>query len=49
MKVIIQENQRGVLTKNGKFVSLLGAGKYHAFCGRSIELLDVGDISAVNA
>ena len=49
MKVIIQENQRGVLTKNGKFVRLLGAGKYHAFCGRSIELLDVGDLAAVNA
>ena len=49
MKVIIQENQRGVLTKNGKFVRLLGAGKYHTFGGRAIELLDVGDLAAVNA
>ena len=38
MKVIIQENQRGVLTKNGKFVRLLGAGKYHTFGGRAATL-----------
>lgn len=37
-KVIINENQRGFLFKNGKFVRLLGAGKYHVFGGRRIVL-----------
>ena len=35
-KVIINENQRGFLFKNGKYIKLLGAGKYHAFGGREI-------------
>ncbi len=37
-KIIINENQRGLLFKNGKFVKLLGAGKYHIFGGSEIEL-----------
>lgn len=36
-KVIINENQRGFLFKNGKFVKLLNAGKYHTFGSTEIE------------
>lgn len=42
MKVIINENQRGLLTVNGKFVRLLGAGRYRTWGARQIEVLDVG-------
>lgn len=38
--VIINENQRGFLFKNGKYVKLLAAGKYHVFGGREIEISD---------
>lgn len=38
MKVIISENQRGLLFKNGAFLKLLGPGKYHALGGRKIEV-----------
>ena len=38
MKVIINERQRGLLFKNGKFVKMLEPGRYHAFGGRHIEL-----------
>ena len=31
MKVIVSENERGLLFKNGKFVKMLGAGKYRFF------------------
>ena len=39
--VIINENERGLLFKNGKFIRLLGAGKYRIFGGRDIEKLDL--------
>lgn len=38
-KVIIQENQRGFLFKNGKFVKMLEAGKYYAGRSRHIEVV----------
>lgn len=37
-KVIINENQRGFLFKNGKYVRLLDAGKYLLFGDRDIEV-----------
>ena len=37
-KIIINENQKGFLFKNGKYVRLLGAGKYYAFGGKEIEI-----------
>ena len=40
-KIIINENQRGLLFKNGKYVKLLGAGKYHLFGGRDIEVFSI--------
>ena len=39
--IIINENERGLLFKNGKFIRLLGAGKYRVFGGRDIEKLDL--------
>lgn len=36
-KIIINENQRGFLFKNGKYIKLLGAGKYYLSGGREIE------------
>ncbi|MBQ8836182.1 MAG: slipin family protein [Clostridia bacterium] len=41
MKTIINENQRGFLFKNGKFVKLLTPGKYHTFGDRYIEVSDL--------
>lgn len=41
MKTIINENQRGLLFNNGKFIKLLEPGKYHTFFGRSIEVCDL--------
>lgn len=39
-KVIIKENQRGFLFKNGKFEKLLGTGKYHIFSAdKQIEVV----------
>lgn len=40
-KVIINENQRGFLFKNGKYVKMLTAGKYYAFGGKEIEISDL--------
>ncbi len=40
-KVIINENQKGFLFKNGKFVKLLGAGKYRLFGDREIEIVQM--------
>lgn len=40
-KVIINENQRGFLFKNGKYIKMLGAGKYHLFAGKEIEISDL--------
>ena len=37
-KMILSENQKGFLFKNGKYVKLLDAGKYYLFGGRSIEV-----------
>lgn len=37
--VIINENQKGLLFKNGRFVKLLDAGKYYTSCGKEIEKL----------
>ncbi len=39
--VIIRDNQKGLLYKNGKLVRILGAGKYYEFGGRTIETLRV--------
>lgn len=40
-KVIINENQRGLLFKNGKYIKMLTAGKYYAFGGKEIEIADL--------
>ena len=39
--IVINENQRGLLFKNGKYKGLLGAGKYSLFSGRSVQLQDI--------
>lgn len=41
MKTIINENQRGLLFKNGKLVKLLGAGKHYTFGDSQIEILSI--------
>ena len=38
-KVMINENERGLLFKNGKFVDVLGAGKYRTYGGKTIEVV----------
>ena len=40
-KVIIKENQRGLLFRNGKYKKLLGPGKYCECFGRSIEAVSL--------
>ena len=40
-KVIINENQKGFLFKNGKYIQLLDAGKYHQYGGREIMISDL--------
>lgn len=40
-KIIINENQRGFLFKNGKYVGMLPAGKYYTCGGRKIEVTDL--------
>ncbi len=40
-KVILNDNQRGFLFRNGKFVKLLQPGKYLCFGGREIEVSDL--------
>jgi len=42
-KIIINENQRGLLFKNGRFAGLLGAGRYFL---RASSEVDICDISA---
>ncbi len=37
-KMIINENQKGFLFKNGKYIKLLDAGRYRLFGGREIEI-----------
>lgn len=43
MKTIINENQRGLLFKNGKYIGLLTDGKYRTFGGKEIEVLELSD------
>lgn len=40
-KTVINENQKGLLFKNGKYIRLLDAGKYSLFGGRKIETHDL--------
>lgn len=40
-KVIISENQRGFLFRNGKLVKFLEAGKYYTYGDREIEVVSV--------
>lgn len=40
-KIIINENQKGFLFKNGKFVKLLSAGRYWQFGDRVIEVVNL--------
>ena len=40
-KIIISETQKGFLLKNGKYVKMLGPGKYYAFGGREIFPCDI--------
>lgn len=40
-KIIINDQQKGLLLKNGKFVKLLGAGKHYLFGGSQVELLSL--------
>ena len=42
--VIINENQNGLLFKNGKYQKTVGAGKYRLFGGRTMEILEQGKI-----
>jgi len=42
-KIIINENQKGFLFKNGKFVKLLGTGKYFSYGGKEIEVVELGN------
>ena len=40
-KIIINENQKGFLFKNGKYIKLLDAGKYHQYGDREILISDL--------
>lgn len=42
-KIIINENQRGFLFKNGKYIKMLTAGKYYTFGGKTIEVTDFSE------
>lgn len=42
-KVMIHENQRGFLFKNGRYLKMLGAGKYFLYGEREIEICAVTD------
>ncbi len=41
MKKIINENERGLLFKNGKFIDMLNPGKYRTFGNKRIEVLNL--------
>lgn len=43
-KIIINENERGLLFKSGIFVRLLPAGKYHLLGDRQVEILPLDDM-----
>ena len=47
-KIIINENQKGLLFKNGKYVKMLNAGKYNVFGGKSIEILNMQEFIVSN-
>lgn len=50
MKVIINDNQIGLLFQNGVLKSVLGAGKYSVFGGKTVEKLAVdAEINSQNA
>ena len=38
-KIVINDNQRGLLFQSGRFVKPLGSGKYRVFGSREIEVL----------
>lgn len=40
-KIIINENQRGFLFKDGKFIKMLQCGKYYSVFGKYIEVVSV--------
>lgn len=40
-KIIINENQRGFLFKNGRYIKMLKAGKYLSMGGKQIEVADI--------
>lgn len=42
-KIIINENQRGFLFKNGKYVKMLTAGNYYTYGGKEIEVVKLDD------
>ena len=42
-KIIINENQRGLLFKNGKYIKMLGAGKYYEIGSKEIEILELDE------
>ena len=42
-KVIINENQKGFLFRNGRYIKLLDAGKYYTFGDREIEIVNSSD------
>jgi len=42
-KIILHEGQRGFLFKNGKFVRMLGPGKYYTGAGKEITVLYIGE------
>ncbi len=41
MKTIINERQKGLLIKNGKFIKMLDAGKYHTFGDKLVEVVSL--------
>lgn len=45
-KIIVKENQKGLLFQNGRFVKLLDAGKYRLFGGREIEIVGLDEALA---
>lgn len=45
-KVIINDNQKGFLFKNGRFVKLLDAGKHYCFGDREIEVVNIDNALA---
>lgn len=50
MKTIINENQRGLLFKNGQFIKMLKPGKYHTFINSDIEIISLDEaITSSNA